>query len=129
MSYLIRFQNQWESQERTVCSCPVLSDARHLAFYIAKTNPNVWVRIYRPAHSTAKGRITHDVFDDGVLVTNDRIQTHVIIDECTIPPLSLKGKVGVVHEPMSPPVNTSRRGKGRYKTVKNKVLTRHGGKK
>ena len=130
MSYLIRFQEQGERQERTVCSCPVLSDARHLAFYIAKTKPNVWVRIYKPAHSTTNGRLTHDVFDDCVfLVTNDKVHTHIIIDECTIPPLSLKGKVGVVSEVMSTPVNLSRRGKGRCKVVKNKVLTRHGGKK
>lgn len=129
MSYLIRFQNQGESQERTVCSCPVLSDARYLSFVISKTKPNAWVRIYKPAHSTNEGRLTHDVFDGGILVTNDKVYTHVIIDELTIPPLSLEGKVGVVNELMSPPVNVMRRGKGRYKTVKNKVLTRHGGKK
>jgi hypothetical protein len=129
MSFLIRLQNQEERQERTVCSCPVLSDARYLAFVISKTKPNAWVRIYKTAHSTNKGRLTHDVFDGGVLITNDRVHTHSLMDECTIPPLSLEGKVGVVNEPMSPPVNTMRRGKGRYKTVKNKLLTRHGGKK
>ena len=129
MSYLIRIQQQGESKERNVCSCPVLSDARYLAFVISKTKPNAWIRIYKPAHAAGKGRLTHDVFDGGVLITNDRVSTHVLIDDLTIPPLSLVGKVGVVNEVMSTPVNLSRRGKGRYKTVKNKVLTRHGGKK
>tara|TARA_Y100000034_G_scaffold37459_2_gene46059 strand:+ start:618 stop:1007 length:390 start_codon:yes stop_codon:yes gene_type:complete len=128
MSYLIRFQNQGERQERSVCCCPVLSDARYLAFVISKTKPNAWVRIYKQAPSTNKGRLTHDVFDGGVLVTNDRVHTHALMDDCTIPPLSLVGKVGVVNEVMSTPVNVMRRGKGRYKVVKNKVLTRHGGK-
>ena len=129
MSYLIRIQDQGESKERVVCSCPVLSDARYLSFVISKTRPNVWVRIYKHAHSTGKGVLTHDIFDGGVLITNDRVKTHVLIDECTIPPLSLKGKVGVVSEPMSPPVNLMRRGKGRCKVIKKKVLTRYGGKK
>ncbi len=128
MSYLIRFQNNGDRSERTVCSCPVLSDARFLSFVISKTKPNAWVRIYKNAHAVKEGRAVRDVFDGGVLVTNDTVQTHVLIDECTIPPTSLEGKVGVVDEVMPPPVNTSRRGKGRYKVVKNKVLTRHGGK-
>jgi hypothetical protein len=129
MSYLIRFQDQGESQERTVCSCPNLSDARHLALVLSEIEPNAWIRVYKPAHSTGKGRLTHDVFDGGVLITNDRVQTHVIIENFTIPPLSLKGKAKIVNEFMSTPVNLSRRGKGRCKVVKNKVLTRHGGKK
>lgn len=129
MSYLIRIQDQGESKERAVCSCPILSDARHLSFAISRARPNVWVRIYKHAHSTGKGHLTEDIFDGGILITNDRVQTHSLIDECTIPPLSLKGKVGVVSEFMSPPVNLIRRGKGRCKVIKKKVLTRHGGKK
>jgi len=128
MSFLIRFQNQGERQERTVCSCPVLSDARYLAFAISKVKPNSWVRVYKEAHSTKKGVLEQDIFDGGLLMTNDRVQTHVLLDDFTIPPLSLEGKVGVVNEVMSTPVNIMRRGKGRYKTVKNKVLTRYGGK-
>ena len=129
MPFLIRIQNQGERIERAVCSCPVLSDARYLAFAISKVKPNSWVRIYKEIHSTSPGRLTHDVFDGGVLMTNDKVSTHVLLDDFTIPPLSLEGKVGVVNEVMSTPVNIMRRGKGRYKTVKNKVLTRHGGKK
>ena len=128
MSFLIRFQNQGERQERAVCSCPVLSDARFLAWVISKTKPGAWVRIYREAHSVTEGHLDHDIFDGGILITNDKVQTHVLLDDFTIPPLSLVGKVGVVNEVMSPPVNIVRKGKGRCKVVKNKVLTRHGGK-
>ena len=124
MSFLIRIQKNGESSERDVCSCPVLSDARFLAFVISKTRPESWVRIYREAHSVKKGRLDHDIFDGGILMTNDKVQTHVLLDDLTIPPLSLEGKVGVVDEIMSPPVNTMRRGKGRCKVAKKKKPTR-----
>lgn len=128
MSFLIRFQNQGERQERTVCSCPVLSDARFLSFYIAKTKPNAWVRVYKEAHSTKKGVLEQDIFDGGLLITNDRVQTHVLLDDLTVAPISLKGKVGVKNENMLPPVSTMRRGRGRCKVVRKKKLTRYGGK-
>tara|TARA_R110000751_G_scaffold240403_1_gene341008 strand:- start:154 stop:543 length:390 start_codon:yes stop_codon:yes gene_type:complete len=128
MSYLIRIQDQGESKIKTVCSCPVLDDAKFLSIVLSNINPNSWIRVYKESHSFRAGVMTTDQFDDSILMTNDKVHTHILMDEFTIPPLTLKGKVGVKVAFRSPPVNTVRRGKGNFiKIVKKKILSRHKG--